>query len=196
MPLGNGVVLIPLLPIEPLAPEAPLPPEAPDALPLVVVAPVDDPDPVPDVAIPEEMAPLMVPEVAVPLPPLAGATVLVPEAVALPEPVPVVLDVPEPEEPLPEPTIVGPAAVPHAQSPMARRPRYPNQRIFRDLSDDFITPERGGRRIAPAQSSHVKVSGFSTLSRLSDATGLLQRERHAKPPFPCRIEEEGYPLGT
>src|SRR5580658_4222201 len=142
-PLGNAVVLVPLLPVEPLAPEAPLPPDAPDALPLIVAAPVDAPDPIPEVATPEETAPLVVPEATAPLAPVAEAPVLVPEGAALPDaapvPDPVVLGVPE--DPLPEPTIVGAAAVPQAHSPMARRPRYPNQRIFRDLSHDFITPE-------------------------------------------------------
>src|SRR5580658_2548609 len=143
MPLGNGVVLVPLL-LEPLAPEAPLPPDAPDALPLIVAAPVDAPDPIPEVATPEEIPPL-VPEATAPLAPVAEAPVVVPEEVALPVPAPVaepvVLEVPEPEDPLPEVPIVGPVDVPQAHSPMARRPRYPNQRIVRDLSDDFITPE-------------------------------------------------------
>jgi hypothetical protein len=139
------VVVAPLPAIVPLAaPEAPLPPAAPDALPLIV-APADAPDATPEVTAPEEPTPLAAPEATVSpvleLPALAPDDVVPLPGVPL---IPVVLEVPETEVLFPEPTGVVPVlGLLQAQSPMARRVRYPNQRIFRDLSDNFSIPDRG-----------------------------------------------------
>jgi hypothetical protein len=145
-PLGKGIVLAPLPAIVPLAaPEAPLPPDAPDVLPLIVTAPAEAPDVLPEVTAPEEPTPLAAPEA---VSPVLELPVLAPDVVPLPGVplIPVVLDVPETEVPLPETTapIEPVPGLPQAQSPMARRVRYPNERIFRDLSDNFSTPRAWG----------------------------------------------------
>lgn len=171
LPLGKAMVLAPLAAIVPLAA-----PDAPDALPLIVMAPVDAPDVAPDATTPEEPTPLAAPEA---VSPVVELPVLAPDVVPLPGvPLIPVLEVPETEVPLPEPTAIVPVpGLLQAQSPMARRVRYPNQRIFRDLSDNFSAPRAWGGRIAPAQPPTVKVSGFSALSRLSGPAGLVQRGR-------------------
>jgi hypothetical protein len=147
MPLGNGVVLAPLAAIVPLAaPEAPLLPVAPDALPLIVMAPADAPDAAPEVTTPEEPTPLAAPEATVPLAPVLELPVVGSDVVPLPGVplAPVVLEAPETELLFPEVTPIVPVlGLPQAQSPTARRVRYPKQRICRDLSDNFSTPGVG-----------------------------------------------------
>jgi hypothetical protein len=142
IPLGNGVVVAPLPAIVPLAaPEAPLLPDAPDALPLIVA-----PDAAPEVTAPEEPTPLAAPEATVPLPPVLELPVVAPDVVPLPGVplIPGVPEVPEPEVLFPEVTPIVPVlGLLQAQSPMARRVRYPNERIFRDLSENFSTPDHG-----------------------------------------------------
>lgn len=155
IPLGKGVELLPLLAIEPLAPEAPVP-DAPEVPPLVE-APEAAPDALPESELPEDPAPLVAPEDTAPVAPLDDEPLAAPEPL-LPEPPPLPdVDVPEAEVPEPETFMLEPPfEVPHATSPMAKRARYPDARIFAEPSILFFAPRLRQRGIAPARTSAVK----------------------------------------
>jgi hypothetical protein len=180
-PLGNGVVAVPLLAVEPLASPEALPLPEPPLLPPLVEAPPEAPleevpEAAPEVEAPELPTPLVAPEDAVPLAPAVDAPLVDPEEGWLP-----VLE-PEPELEVPEPETFMfelPFEVPQAASPIARRARYPNRRIFAEPSVLFfiiVCPKTSATR--NRTSGHVGCQGEArNASALSGPTEVVHRGR-------------------